>query len=69
MNFQRTKQQTEDKPKVSARKTLNESTEINEEVQKKANNSGYWQYKNREGPKNLGSKEIPEVRGIIILGI
>ncbi|KAL5248432.1 hypothetical protein ACHWQZ_G017574 [Mnemiopsis leidyi] len=57
---ERTKQQTEDKPKVSARKTLNESTEINEEVQKKANNSGYWQYKNREGPKNLGSKEIPE---------
>ena len=30
--------------------------------QKKKGNPNYWAYKNREGPKNLGSKEIPEVR-------
>ena len=65
--FQKTKQQVEEKPKVPARKTSNESTEKKEGVQKKANNSGYWQYKNREGPKNLGSKEIPEVRSIVIV--
>ena len=53
-------------PKSSSTPQQKTSTESNENAddtpsQKKKGNSNYWQYKNREGPKNLGSKEIPEV--------
>ena len=60
-----TKPQPEASPKPSKASkdldtSLNDSVTASPAPAKK--NNSYWAYKNREGPKNPGSKEIPEVR-------
>ena len=65
------KPQIEATPKTSKVKaskdldtSLNDSVTASPATAKK--NNSFWAYKNREGPKNPGSKEIPEVRDTLL---
>ena len=49
------------KPKSSETTPVSKTTKNGGDGSAKRGSGNYWAYRNREGPKNLGSKELPKV--------